>query len=121
MSHDAFVERLAAWTARLPLGDPADRASFVGPVVNAAGVARFQDAVATARRDGVVAAGGGRPDRPGHFVEPTVVCDLPLGHPLERDELFLPFVTVHAGRLARRGAGRGQRPGLRAHGGHLQR
>ena len=29
--HDAFVERLAAWTARLPLGDPADRASFVGP------------------------------------------------------------------------------------------
>ena len=45
-------------------------------------------------RDGVVAAGGGRPERPGHFVEPTVVCGLPLGHPLERDELFLPFVTV---------------------------
>ena len=42
----------------------------------------------------MVAAGGGRPDRPGHFVEPTVVCGLPLGHPLERDELFLPFVTV---------------------------
>ena len=34
--HDDFVARLAAWTARLPLGDPADRASFVGPVVNAA-------------------------------------------------------------------------------------
>ena len=32
-----------------------------------------------------------------------------------------PFVTVTPGRLARRGAGRGQRPGLRAHGGHLQR
>ena len=43
-----------------------------------------------ARRDGAVAAGGGRPARPGHFVEPTVVCGLPLGHPLERDELFLP-------------------------------
>ena len=28
------------------------------------------------------------------FVEPTVVSGLPLGHPLERDELFLPFVTV---------------------------
>jgi len=92
--HDAFVERLASWTARLPLGDPADRSSFVGPVVNAASVARFEAAVAAARRDGVVAAGGGRPERPGHFVEPTVVCDLPLGHPLERDELFLPFVTV---------------------------
>ncbi|HEX5901133.1 MAG TPA: aldehyde dehydrogenase family protein [Solirubrobacteraceae bacterium] len=92
--HDDFVERLVAWTARLPLGDPADRSSFVGPVVNAAGVARFEAAVDTARRDGVVAAGGSRPSRPGHFVEPTVVCELPLGHPLERDELFLPFVTV---------------------------
>ena len=91
--HDAFVERLAARTARLPLGDPADRASFVGPVVNAASLARFQDAVADARRDGSWPPA--RTTRsPGHFVEPTVVCDLPLGHPLERDELFLPFVTV---------------------------
>jgi 1-pyrroline-5-carboxylate dehydrogenase len=92
--HDDFVERLAAWAARLPLGDPADRDSFVGPVVNAASVARFESAVATARRDGVVVTGGERPDRPGHFVEPTVVSGLSLGHPLERDELFLPFVTV---------------------------
>jgi 1-pyrroline-5-carboxylate dehydrogenase len=27
-------------------------------------------------------------------VEPTVVCDLPVGHALTREELFLPFVTV---------------------------
>ena len=92
--HDEFVSRLAAWAPRLPVGDPADRASFVGPVVNAASVARFEAAVDTARREGTVAAGGGRPERPGWFVEPTVVCDLPHAHPLERDELFLPFVTV---------------------------
>jgi 1-pyrroline-5-carboxylate dehydrogenase len=93
-AHDDFVARLAAWTTRLALGDPADRASFVGPVVNAASVARFASAVDAARREGAVAAGGGRPQRPGWFVEPTVVCDLPHGHRLERDELFLPFVTV---------------------------
>jgi 1-pyrroline-5-carboxylate dehydrogenase len=92
--HDELVDRLSAWTSRLPLGDPADRDAFVGPVVNAASVARFEGAVATARREGRLAAGGGRPDRPGNFVEPTVVTDLPLGHALERDELFLPFVTV---------------------------
>ena len=38
--------------ARLPLGDPADRASFVGPVVNAASVARFEPRSTTARREG---------------------------------------------------------------------
>jgi 1-pyrroline-5-carboxylate dehydrogenase len=98
--HDDFVARLGAWAGRLPVGDPADRSAFVGPVVNEAGVARFEAAVAAARSEGTVVAGGGRPDRPGLFVEPTVVSGLPLGHPLERDELFLPFVTVtHVGSL----------------------
>jgi 1-pyrroline-5-carboxylate dehydrogenase len=92
--HDEFVERLVDFTAGLALGDPADRDAFLGPVVNEAGVERFESAAAAARRDGRVAAGGGRPDRPGHFVEPTVVTGLPAEHPLERDELFLPFVTV---------------------------
>src|SRR5204862_35566 len=30
----------------------------------------------------------------GHYVSPTVVAGLPIGHPLTREELFLPFVTV---------------------------
>ena len=92
--HDRFVERLARFTADLRIGEPADADAFVGPVANAASVARFEDAAAQARRDGEVAAGGGRPDLPGHFVEPTVVSGLPRGHALEREELFLPFVTV---------------------------
>jgi 1-pyrroline-5-carboxylate dehydrogenase len=92
--HDEFVERLASRAAELRLGDPSDREAFVGPVINEGSVERFERAVAAAERDGHVAAGGARPDLPGHFVEPTVVAGLPQGHPLERDELFLPFVTV---------------------------
>jgi 1-pyrroline-5-carboxylate dehydrogenase len=92
--HDEFVERLAEWAARLPLGDPADRDAFLGPVVNEHAVARFEAAAEASRRDGRVAAGGERPARPGLFVAPTVVADLPADHALNRDELFLPFVTV---------------------------
>ena len=92
--HDEFVERLAARAAQLPLGDPSDRDAFVGPVINERSVERYERAVSAAERDGRVAAGGARPDLPGHFVEPTVVAGLPHGHALERDELFLPFVTV---------------------------
>ena len=94
--HDDFLERLASFTAGLALGEPAEREMFVGPVVNEGSVARFEEAVADAQRDGRVATGGGRPGRPGLFVEPTVVSGLPRGHRLERDELFLPFVTVSA-------------------------
>ena len=63
-------------------------------MINEGSVARYERAVADARSDGRSWRPGRRPDRPGHFVEPTVVADLPRGHRLERDELFLPFVTV---------------------------
>ena len=92
--HDEFTERLAAEAARLAIGDPGDREAFLGPVINEGSVERFERAVEAVRREGRLAGGGGRPDLPGHFVEPTVAAGLPQGHPLERDELFLPFVTV---------------------------
>ena len=92
--HDEFVERLAAFTAGLSLGDPSDPSVFLGPVVNEASVERFEAAAADGRRDGRVDAGGARPDLPGLFVAPTVVSGLPRGHRLERDELFLPLVAV---------------------------
>jgi len=93
-AHDAFVELLAERAGALTIGDPAERDAFLGPVVNEGSLRRFEAAVDDARRDGRVVAGGGQPARPGNFVEASVVADLPRGHRLERDELFLPFVTV---------------------------
>jgi len=92
--HDDLVERLRARTADLLVGDPADRDVYTGPVIDVRAVARFDASVAEAERDGTVVAGGGRPDGGGLYVEPTIVTDLPAGHRLTREELFVPFVTV---------------------------
>ncbi len=92
--HDALVERLCAFAAALPVGDPVERDTFLGPLVNAAALHRFEESAALARRDGLLAHGGGQPLDEGWFVEPTVVTGLPHGHPLTRHELFLPFLTV---------------------------
>jgi 1-pyrroline-5-carboxylate dehydrogenase len=92
--HDELVERLAELAGTTSVGDPADPDVATGPVVNAQAVERFELSVETARRDGLIAAGGLRGDEAGWFVEPTVVSGLPLGHPLSRDELFLPLLTV---------------------------
>jgi 1-pyrroline-5-carboxylate dehydrogenase len=92
--HDELVERLAERARTTSVGDPADPDVATGPVVNAGAVERFERSVEAARREGRIAAGGSRGDEAGWFVEPTVVSDLPTGHPLTRDELFLPFVTV---------------------------
>lgn len=94
---DEFISRLVARAAEIKVGDPTRADVYLGPVINAAAVARFEQAVAEARRDGHVLAGGQRLTggelAHGHFVSPTIVA-VPRGHRLVRDELFLPFVTV---------------------------
>jgi 1-pyrroline-5-carboxylate dehydrogenase len=91
--YDDFVAKLVEETSSLAVGDPIDAASFTGPVVGPASVERFERAVALAREDGTVLAGGST-NGPGHYVDLTVVADLPDGHELLREELFLPFVGL---------------------------
>jgi 1-pyrroline-5-carboxylate dehydrogenase len=94
---DEFIARLGARAAEIKIGDPTRADIYLGPVINARAVARYEQAVADAKKDGAVLAGGQRLTAGefahGHFVTPTIVA-VPRGHRLVRDELFLPFVTV---------------------------
>jgi 1-pyrroline-5-carboxylate dehydrogenase len=92
-----FIDALLAKTAAMRSGDPTERDVFFGPVIARSSVARFEEAVAEARRTGEILTGGGRMkgsafDR-GHFLEPTV-ARLPLSSPLFRTELFVPFLAL---------------------------
>lgn len=95
---EPFLERLLARTRAITVGDPAERDVFMGPVIDATALARFEAALAEARRDGRVLHGGGRL-RGGNFdhgayVEPTIVAGLPAAHRLNKEELFLPLLSV---------------------------
>ena len=90
-----LVDRLVERTCSLVVGDPTERATFVGPVVNGRAAERYEMAVRDARRHGRIEVGGRRSDRiPGFLLEPTVVTGLPLEHRLLREELFLPLLPV---------------------------
>jgi 1-pyrroline-5-carboxylate dehydrogenase len=97
---DEFIAKLAERAAKIEVGDPAAREVYMGPVIDKDAVERFRQAVAEARRDGKVVAGGEVLDQgetpPGNYVAPTVVTGLPAGHRLLTDELFVPFVAVHS-------------------------
>ncbi|MEK6720693.1 MAG: aldehyde dehydrogenase family protein [Chloroflexota bacterium] len=98
--HDELVRLLVEKTEALTIGDPLVRENWLGPVVDQRAVDRHQAAVADARRDGTVFIGGERLTdgdlARGHYVEPTVVGNLPADHRLFSDELFAPFTAVHA-------------------------
>ena len=96
--HDRFLAMLAERTRALKVGNPEDKAVFMGPVIDDAAVERFEKAAKAARQAGRIVQGGGRIRTGnfanGHFVEPTIVAGLPADHWINRDELFLPFLSV---------------------------
>ncbi|HEX6978142.1 MAG TPA: aldehyde dehydrogenase family protein [Alphaproteobacteria bacterium] len=96
--HDRFVDLLMEKTAGLKIGNPERRDVYMGPVIDAEAGLRFERAVGAAKKDGNVVFGGQRLTGDlfdhGVYVEPTIVTGLPYGHPLVRDELFLPFLAV---------------------------
>jgi 1-pyrroline-5-carboxylate dehydrogenase len=95
--YDEFMERLTRRTKELVVGDPTDRDTYVGPVIDQRAVRRYEDALASAQGGQVRTGGqrlrGGIFDR-GTYVAPTVVDGLPLDHELFKKEIFLPFVVV---------------------------
>jgi aldehyde dehydrogenase (NAD+) len=55
------------------IGDPLDRKTLMGPLIDDSAVNRFERAVAAVQEaGGELLCGGKRIDRPGHFVEPAI-------------------------------------------------
>jgi aldehyde dehydrogenase (NAD+) len=66
--------RLVAAYAQVRIGDPLDAGTLMGPLIDAAAVARFSSAIVAAQTEGGVLLCGGKVlERPGNFVEPAIV------------------------------------------------
>jgi aldehyde dehydrogenase (NAD+) len=93
--YDAYVERVAAAAAALRVGDPADPATQMGPLIRESARERVEGFVAEAVAAGAEAAAGGtRPDGPGYFVNPTLLTRVTPGMPVVRKEIFGPVGVV---------------------------
>jgi acyl-CoA reductase-like NAD-dependent aldehyde dehydrogenase len=93
--HDAFVERLAARAREIRLGDPLDPATEMGPVAFEGHMEHVLRAIGSAKAEGAtLVTGGGRPDAPGYFVEPTIFGDVTNGMDIARNEIFGPVLAA---------------------------
>lgn len=90
---DALVDQVRA----MPVGDPLDPATEVGPVVAARQRDRVEGYIHSGQEDGAkVAIGGGRPagfDK-GYYVEPTVFVDVDNKMKIAQEEIFGPVLSV---------------------------
>jgi L-aminoadipate-semialdehyde dehydrogenase len=98
--HESLAADLSARLVRsyrqVRIGDPLDPATLMGPLIDAAAVEKYRAAIAEIKTSGGEILYGGRVlDRPGYFVEPTLVrarADMAI----VRRETFAPILYLVA-------------------------
>lgn len=87
-----FEKAAAAWTA----GDPFDRSTRLGPLVAKRQYDRVMGYLESARKEGRILFGGGRPDGldTGYYVAPTAIVDVDNDARVCQEEIFGPVAVV---------------------------
>lgn len=93
--YDQFVAAYLARVRDIVVGDPADEATTMGPLVSEKQLRRVGDMVDRARTAGAtVRCGGTILDRAGFFYAPTVITDALQQSEIIQKEVFGPVVTI---------------------------
>jgi len=87
-----LVDRFAA----IKVGDPDDDTATLGPVVSEAALNGLLAQIEQAKNAGAkIAFGGRRIDRPGFFLEPTIITDIASSNPIAQQEIFGPVLQYY--------------------------
>ncbi len=93
---DRVVKQLVKAYRNVRIGDPLQRGTLMGPLVGEDAVADMMTALDKVREEGgEVLCGGRRIDRPGFFVEPTIV-KAHAGMKIAEEETFAPVLYVYS-------------------------
>jgi succinate-semialdehyde dehydrogenase / glutarate-semialdehyde dehydrogenase len=88
---DQFLERFSAALGALKAGDPKDETTALGPLSSEGALLQLLAQVKQAVAHGAkVLIGGKRIDRPGSYMEPTILTEIKPDNPAFRDEFFGP-------------------------------
>ncbi|MDO8208918.1 aldehyde dehydrogenase family protein [Conexibacter sp. CPCC 206217] len=92
---DAFEAAFARAVEAMPVGDPLDPRTQVGPLARADLLDALEAQVAgSVERGARVVIGGRRLQRPGNFYAPTLLADVTRGMPVLAEETFGPVAAL---------------------------
>ena len=89
--YEALIGRLKTIWPSLPVGNPLDSGTLVGPLIDEAAVAMMQAALAEARRQGGIVQGGAPIE--GCYVRPAL-AEMPAQTQVVREETFAPILYI---------------------------
>jgi 1-pyrroline-5-carboxylate dehydrogenase len=92
--YDKTVEKIVALTEKITVGPVRDRANYMGPVINQRAMESILGYIETGKKEGKVVTGGHRLDRPGYFIQPTVIADVDPMAVISQEEIFGPVLAI---------------------------
>jgi succinate-semialdehyde dehydrogenase/glutarate-semialdehyde dehydrogenase len=93
---DEFIQKFKDKLSKLIIGDPMDPKTELGPLSSEAAAVQIADQVKRSIDAGAtVLLGGKRVDRPGAFMEPTILTDLKPEMAAYYEELFGPVASFY--------------------------
>jgi len=98
---EELSDKLVAAYGQIPIGDPLEDGTLIGPMVNQVAVDNTKAALEIAlEQGGTLLAGGNEIDGTGYFFEPTLVR-IPADAPIVQQETFGPIMyIIEVGSLA---------------------
>lgn len=88
---DRFLEKFKAALEALEAGDPVDEATTLGPLSTEGALVTLLEQVNRAVANGAtLVMGGSRVDRPGSFMQPTILAGVTPQNPAYHEEFFGP-------------------------------
>lgn len=91
---DELAHRLTHAYQQVKIGDPLEASTLMGPLIDADAVLRYEAAIEKViARGGIVLTGGHVLDRPGNFVQPTIV-KASNEWDIVQDETFAPILYL---------------------------
>ncbi|MFD5014013.1 aldehyde dehydrogenase family protein [Streptomyces chartreusis] len=94
--HSTLLGILADAVPGVPVGDPREAGTVVGPMAGERHLRKVEEYVELARKEGgTIVCGGERLDLDGgYYYRPTVIADLPNDSRVIQEEIFGPVLTV---------------------------
>ena len=90
--YEKLRRKFKAAVAKLPMGDPRDEKTFIGPMVNEEAAQRVESWMAAARKGGAKMLAGG--PRKGNMLPAALLEKVPHDSDLYRKEVFGPVATI---------------------------
>jgi len=92
--YDEFARLLVERVRKITVGPTADRANWMGPVINERAYESHLEYIKVGKTEGRLVVGGKPGPEGGWFIQPTVFADIPRNARLAQEEVFGPVLAV---------------------------